>query len=416
MKKLLLPILAILLLATSALAAPQVVTETHTYILGDNDSKNDARAMCFLEAKRKMLEKAGTLVMSHTQADMGMLTKDEINSYTAALIKVESSGEKWRFNESGSMAVTMTVRAVLDYDDIQKRLGEIQKDSAAKKEIIKQQKRLEKLEKIVFALQQKRSTYPSSKKSDKTQHQKSSAGNHEFYKLVEKAESGDMESQLSLGQLLMTIYNELKDGVPEYVRTRLLRNAFVNFHKAATQGNVQAKVQLGTMLLEGNGVEQNMEEAFAWYYEAAQAGDSGAQFAVGYMFKFGYGVPKDIKKSIYWLMESAVQGDPRGQCELGGILLTKNSEYYDSEFGCNWLKQSAEQGYAKAQYMLACMYFIGDGVKQDNSSSYYWSFIAYSQGVNEALSSMEIAKRYMTPAQIAQAQQMARDWISKHQK
>ncbi|WP_319764539.1 hypothetical protein [Maridesulfovibrio sp.] len=132
MKKIFLSILAIFLLVTSAFAAPQVVTETHTYVLGDNDSKNDARSMCFLEAKRKMLEKAGILVMGHTQAESGMLTKDEINSYTAALIKVESAEEKWRFNESGSMVVIMTVRAVLDYDDIQRRLNEIQRGSDKK--------------------------------------------------------------------------------------------------------------------------------------------------------------------------------------------------------------------------------------------------------------------------------------------
>lgn len=127
MMKFILPLLTTIFLATTTLAAPQVVTETHTYVLGDNDSKNDARTMCFLEAKRKMLEKAGTLVMSHTQAESGVLTKDEINSYTAALIKIDNTGEKWRFNESGSMVVVMTVKGVLDIDDINERLNNLSK-------------------------------------------------------------------------------------------------------------------------------------------------------------------------------------------------------------------------------------------------------------------------------------------------
>ncbi|WP_027178762.1 hypothetical protein [Maridesulfovibrio bastinii] len=154
-KKLIAIIFCLIVLPATTLAAPQVVTETHTYVLGDNDSKNDARTMCFLEAKRKMLEKAETLVMSHTQANMGRLTKDEINSYTAALIKIENAGEEWRFNDSGSMVVVMTVKAVLDYDDIKKRLNDIQKDSTARKKIVEQQDRLAALEKMIAGLQQK---------------------------------------------------------------------------------------------------------------------------------------------------------------------------------------------------------------------------------------------------------------------
>jgi len=49
-------LLAALIVPTGAFAEVQTTTATHTYILGDNDSRNDARQLCILQAKRKVLE------------------------------------------------------------------------------------------------------------------------------------------------------------------------------------------------------------------------------------------------------------------------------------------------------------------------------------------------------------------------
>ena len=50
--------------AAPMLAATQTITVSHSYTLGDNDSRNDARHLCFLEAKRKVLEQAGSFIQS----------------------------------------------------------------------------------------------------------------------------------------------------------------------------------------------------------------------------------------------------------------------------------------------------------------------------------------------------------------
>ena len=51
-------LLTALIFPIVALAATKTITVTHTYVMGDNDSRNDARRICFLEAKRKVLEQA----------------------------------------------------------------------------------------------------------------------------------------------------------------------------------------------------------------------------------------------------------------------------------------------------------------------------------------------------------------------
>ena len=67
--------------------------------------------MYFLEAKRKVIEKAGTYLSSRPQGVNGKLSKDEINTYTAALVKAETAQEAWSVNHSGGMSISMTVKA-----------------------------------------------------------------------------------------------------------------------------------------------------------------------------------------------------------------------------------------------------------------------------------------------------------------
>jgi hypothetical protein len=45
----------LILLPSFSFAEIKTIYVSHKYIMGDNDSKNDARHICFLEAKRKAL-------------------------------------------------------------------------------------------------------------------------------------------------------------------------------------------------------------------------------------------------------------------------------------------------------------------------------------------------------------------------
>ena len=74
----------------------------------------------------------------------------------------------------------------------------------------------------------------------------------------------------------------------------------------------------------------------------------------------------------------------------------------------------AEQGHAKAQWRLGAMYTDGRGVPQDYVQAHMWFNIATAQKVMIArMHRDEIVKR-MTPAQIAEAQWLARVWWAAH--
>ena len=74
-------LLAAFILPTGAFAEVQTITATHTYILGDNDSRNDARQLCFLHAKQTVLEQAESSIQSQSVVNNFELTKDQMTSY-----------------------------------------------------------------------------------------------------------------------------------------------------------------------------------------------------------------------------------------------------------------------------------------------------------------------------------------------
>ena len=83
-----------------------------------------------------------------------------------------------------------------------------------------------------------------------------------------------------------------------------------------------------------------------------------------------------------------------------------------------WLRKAAEQGYAKAQFNLGVMYDNGRGVPQDYAHAYMWFKLAASrlppgERRDLAVKNRDIVAERMTPAQIAEAQKLAREWKPK---
>ncbi len=82
-----------------------------------------------------------------------------------------------------------------------------------------------------------------------------------------------------------------------------------------------------------------------------------------------------------------------------------------------WLP-AAVAGDARAQHVVALMYSIGEGVRQDDVQAYMWIDLAvanyFSQtNMNRAARFRQRIAERMTPAQIFEAQKLAREWKPK---
>ena len=149
----------------------------------------------------------------------------------------------------------------------------------------------------------------------------------------------------------------------------------------AEQGTADAQHMLGTMYANGQSVPQDYAEAVKWYRLAAEQGSANAQHMLGIMYANGRGVPQDYAEAMKW-------------CRL-----------------------AVEQGYARAQYMLGIMYANGRGVPQNDVQAHMWFNLAASRAPaserDEAIKMRNVAASNMTPAQIAEAQKLAREWKPK---
>jgi uncharacterized protein len=79
----------------------------------------------------------------------------------------------------------------------------------------------------------------------------------------------------------------------------------------------------------------------------------------------------------------------------------------------SWYRKAAEQGNAKAQFHLGVMYFNDLGVPQDYVLAHMWFSLAIARGYDDAIFNRDVTAAKMTPAQIAEAQKLAREWKPK---
>ena len=155
-----------------------------------------------------------------------------------------------------------------------------------------------------------------------------------------------------------------------------------DLRRRADEGYVRAQYNLALMYDTGQGVPENNTEAVRWYRKAADQGNVRAQNNLGVMYDTGEGVPEDDTAAVRWYREAGEQGDVR------------------------------------ALHNLGLKYSNGRGAPQDRMLSYMWFDIVASRTTgslrNVAMLNRDQEKTFLTPAQVTEAQQLAREWNAAH--
>ena len=119
---------------------------------------------------------------------------------------------------------------------------------------------------------------------------------------------------------------------------------------------------------------KDYKTAYKLFLPLAEQGYEGAQYNLGFMYVKGLGVPQDYKEAV------------------------------------RLYRLSAEQGDAFAQYNLGVRYYNRQGVPQDYVLAHMWWNLSDSNGNKNAIENRDIIEKRMTPQQIEEAQEMARNW------
>ncbi len=185
------------------------------------------------------------------------------------------------------------------------------------------------------------------------------------------------------------------------------------YRKAAEQGHASAQFNLGLSYTDGRGVPKDDAEAVRWYRKAAEQENASAQYNLGSMYRRGRGVPQDDAEAVKWYRRAAEQSDADAQFNLGLMYRRGRGVPQDDAEAVEWYRKAAEQGNDMGQFVLGLMYSLGQGVPQDYVAAHKWFSLAASHGTDRATEAQGIVAAKMTPAQIAEAQRLAREWRPK---
>ena len=251
-------LLTTLILPPVAFAEVQTFTATHTYILGDRDSKEEARQRCLLETKRKILEQAGVYIESASEVKNFDLTKDTITSFAAAVMQVKDSKENFGF-ENGHMTLMLSIKADVDLEEVHKQLA-----AGVRDDVASQKERMKRLEAQL--------------------------------ETMNRQQSGQSSGHAQASPPIDISAEDLQT-----LRTR------------AAQGDAQAQVELGFRYKHGEGVPKDYATAQGWYEKAAAQGDTTAQLNLGVLYADGLGVSQDYMRAYMWFSVAAAH--PRGDAQ-----------------------------------------------------------------------------------------------------
>jgi TPR repeat protein len=110
----------------------------------------------------------------------------------------------------------------------------------------------------------------------------------------------------------------------------------------------------------------------------------------------------------------ADQGNAIVQTILGTMYTGGGGIPQDYATAVSWYRRAADQGNPIGQQLLGDMYANGHGVPQDYVLAHMWFNLAAATGMVEtAAADRDMVAAKMTPAQIAEAQKLAREWKPK---
>lgn len=152
MVKQIIVLLVIFLWALPCMAASEKsVTAEITHPVADHESKNDARRVCFLNAKKKLISDVADFFQKQRTGEIAELDRTGLEQYLSVLLAFRATSETWRFVDN-RLVLEMVTESKLDPAVLEKQVLQLNDDPGMKEKIRKDQERLAILENEYVAL------------------------------------------------------------------------------------------------------------------------------------------------------------------------------------------------------------------------------------------------------------------------
>ena len=143
----------------------------------------------------------------------------------------------------------------------------------------------------------------------------------------------------------------------------------------------------------------------------AEQGTAEDKYKLAVQYETGTVVPRDYREAVRWYRLSAMQGYREAQYKLCAMSERGLGVPQDYQEALRWCGLAADQGQGAAMFMLGRLYHTGHGVPPDVVRAHMWYNLATAHGYEDGKKWRDrLAEEMMTPAQIAEAQKLAREW------
>ncbi len=190
------------------------------------------------------------------------------------------------------------------------------------------------------------------------------AAGEDLAQLRKKAEAGDVDAQVELGNKYALGVGGVSRNIPEAAKW---------IRMAAEKGNADAQNKFAIMNEGGYGVPRDPKAAVSWFEKAAQQGNTNAEQRLAFCYRSGTYVDKSATKAVKYYQMAAEAGVPDAQVLLGLIYETGLDEVqHDYALALKWLHKAADQGNGNAEYTIGSMYEQGLGVPSSQPQAIEW--------------------------------------------
>lgn len=217
--------------------------------------------------------------------------------------------------------------------------------------------------------------------------------------------------------------------------------------KAIESGIAEAMFNIANRFAHGVCVDRDLSQARHWYQKAAQSDDA---FAVefGHVLSSGVVFTRDNYEAVAWFRIAADRGNLEGAFALARSYFHGEGVARDLSVAASMYLESAERGFVPSMIAISDMFLDGVGVSQDFVSAHKWLNLAVARLPYERFQPQEVAAVFdsswmsrselqsandeydesyrqliaarriqleakMTREQIAQAQDLAREWKAR---
>lgn len=189
------------------------------------------------------------------------------------------------------------------------------------------------------------------------------------------ADQGDAEAMIEYGEILMS-GKEVEQNKEEAVNY---------FKKALDKGALKGMVLYADALFDGEGISQDKEEAAKLYKIASERGSIESAIKYADMLFIGDGVEMNKTVAIKIYKKAADKGDLSSVLKYADIVYNGDGIDQDKEEAIHLYKSAADNGVVDAMFKYAVILYQGEDVDEDKKEAARYFSIAANLGHTKSM-------------------------------